>query len=160
MFSVLVEVLQPINCILVSEEIPSITIVLSERRNNSLKGQILSDKRIKGDFYTQKPSRKKNATWIFKSSNINFNGEILLFKDEELWHQYQNNIEGNQVNRVIFSGLAMKLAEISSEINLLKGTSGFFSIGNECYGGKINKAFYKVNKDSLAGRKFYLSKPI
>ena len=144
MFSFFAEVLQPINCVLISEEVPSITIVLSERRKNSLKGKIFNNKEIKGIFYTRKPNKDNLPNWSFESSNVNFNGEIILFKDKELWHRYQNKIKPNQVNRALFSNLSMKLSKITNDIDLLKGTSGFFKIGNQCNGGKINKAINKT----------------
>ena len=147
MFSFLTEILQPINCVLISEDVPSITIVLTERRENSLKGKIFKNKQIKGFFYTRKPDKENSANWSFESSNINFKGEIILFKDKELWHRYQNKIKANQVNRAIFSNLSLKLSKITNDIDLLKGTSGFFKIGNQCNGGKINKAFHKNKKD-------------
>ena len=149
MFSFLAEVLQPINCILISEDVPSITIVLSERRQNSLKGKIFNDKKIKGIFYTRKPNKENSASWTFVSSNIKFNGEIILFKDKELWHRYQNKIKANQVNRALFSNLSLELSKITNDIDLLKATSGFFKIGNQCNGGKINKALLKIKKDSF-----------
>jgi hypothetical protein len=43
------------------------------------------------------------------------------------------------VNKVLFSGLSSKLSKVSNERELLKATSGFFKIGNGCYGGRINK---------------------
>ena len=147
MFFFLAEVLQPINCVLISEDVPSITIVLSERRENSLKGKIFKNKRLKGIFYTRKPNKENSANWSFESSNIKFNGEIILFKDKELWHQYQNKIKANQVNRALFLNLSLKLSKITNDIDLLKGSSGFFKIGNGCNGGKINKAFYKNKKE-------------
>ena len=147
MFSFLAEVLQPINCVLISEDVPSITIVLSERRKNSLKGRIFNDKKIKGTFYTRKPNKENPARWSFESSNIQFNGEILLFKDKELWHRYQNKIKANQVNRALFSNLSLQLSKISNDIDLLKGTSSFFKIGNYCNGGKINKAYQKNKRE-------------
>ena len=147
MFSFLAEVLQPINCVLISEDVPTITIVLSERRENSLKGKIFNDKKIIGIFYTRKPNKKNPASWSFESSNIKFNGEILLFKDKELWHRYQNKIKANQVNRALFSNLSLQLSKISNDIDLLKGTSSFFKIGNHCNGGKINKAYHKNKRD-------------
>ena len=150
MFSFLTEILQPINCVLISEDVPSITIVLSERRKNSLKGKIFNSKEIKGIFYTRKPNKENSANWSFESSNINFNGEIILFKDKELWHRYQSEIKANQVNRALFSNLSLKLSKITDDIDLLKGTSGFFKIGNQCNGGKINKAFHKNKKDSIS----------
>ena len=149
MFSFLAEVFQPINCVLISEDVPSITIVLSERREDSLKGKIFNNKKIKGTFYTRKPNKENTASWSFKSSNNNFNGEIILFKDQELWHRYQNKIKANKVNRALFSNLSFKLSKITNDIDLLKGTSGFFKIGNQCNGGKINKAFHKNKKDSI-----------
>ena len=147
MFSFLAEVFQPINCVLISEDVPSITIVLSERREDSLKGKIFNNKKIKGTFYTRKPNKENTASWSFKSSNNNFNGEIILFKDQELWHRYQNKIKANKVNRALFSNLSLKLSKITNDIDLLKGTSGFFKIGNQCNGGKINKASHKNKKD-------------
>ena len=147
MFSFLAEVLQPINCVLISEDVPSITIVLSERRENSLKGKIFNNKQITGIFYTRKPNKENSAKWSFELSNINFEGEIVLFKDKELWHRYQNKIKANQVNRALFSDLALNLSKITDDIDLLKGTSGFFKIGNQCYGGRINKALHKTKMD-------------
>ena len=150
MFSFFAEVLQPINCVLISEDVPSITIVLSERRENSLKGKIFNKKQLKGIFYTRKPNKENSANWSFESSNINFDGEIVLFKDKELWHRYQNKIKANQVNRALFSNLALNLSKITDDIDLLKGASGFFKIGNQCNGGKINKALYKTKVDYFA----------
>ena len=147
MFLFFAEVFQPINCVLISEDVPSITIVLSERRENSLKGKIFNNKQLKGIFYTRKPNKENSANWSFESSSINFDGEIILFKDKELWHRYQNKIKANQVNRALFSNLSLKLSKISNDIDLLKGTSGFFKIGNHCNGGKINKAHHKKKRD-------------
>ena len=92
MFLFFAEVFQPINCVLISEDVPSITIVLSERRENSLKGKIFNNKQLKGIFYTRKPNKENSANWSFESSSINFDGEIILFKDKELWHRYQTKI--------------------------------------------------------------------
>ena len=140
MFFILSELLQPINCVLISEDVPSITIVLSERRENSLKGEIFKDKQTKGIFYTRKPNKENAPNWSFESTNNNFNGEIILFKDNQLWHRYQSKIKANQVNRAYFSNLSLQLSKITNDIDLLKGSSGFFKIGNQCNGGKINKA--------------------
>ena len=147
MYSFLAEVLQPINCVLISEDVPSITIVLTERRENALKGKIFNNQQIKGIFYTRKPNQENPANWSFESSNINFDGQIILFKDKELWHRYQNKIKANQVDRALFSNLAQNLSKITNDIDLLKGTSGFFKIGNQCNGGKINKALHKTKID-------------
>ena len=150
MLSFFSEILQPINCVLTSEDVPAITIVLSERRQNSLKGKIFNNNQIKGNFYTRRPTKDKPANWSFKSSNLNINGEIILFKDQELWHRYQNEIKANQVNRVLFSNLSFKLSKIIDDEDLLRGTSGFFKIGSQCNGGKIKKASHKNKKYLIA----------
>ena len=139
MYFLLAEIIEPINCILVSEEVPSISIVLSERRSNALKGSISNKKNIKGDFYTHKPTQTKPSSWSFENTNIKFSGEAILLKGNEIWHPYQTEIKSHEVNKVLFSGLSSKLSKVSNERELLKATSGFFIIGNGCYGGRINK---------------------
>ena len=139
MYFLLAELIQPINCILVSEDVPSISIVLSERRSNALKGTILNEKNIRGTFYTYKPTQIKPSSWSFENTNINFSGEAILLKGNEIWHPYQTEIKSYEVNKVLFSGLSSKLSKVSDERELLKATSGFFKIGNGCYGGRINK---------------------
>ena len=134
----LVEIIQPINCILVSEEVPSISIVLSERRSNALKGTILNEKNIRGNFYTHKPTQIKPSSWSFENTNSKLNGEAILLKGHEIWHPYQTKIKSHEVNKVLFSGLSSKLSKVTNERDLLKATSGFFKIGNGCYGGRIN----------------------
>ena len=139
MYFLLVELINPINCILISEEVPVVTIKLTERRLNSLRGFFLNNNNVKGNFYTQRPTQKKPAIWSFEKKNIYLNGEIILLKDEQLWHPFQNEIKAYEVNKVLFSGLTTKLSKITDDKVLLKATSGFFKIGNECYGGRINK---------------------
>ncbi len=139
MYFLLAEIIHPINCILVSEDVPSISIVLSERRSNSLKGFFLTKNKLKGSFYTHRPTKGKNSSWSFKRRNISFSGEAILLKNGKIWHPYQNKIKSHEVNQVLFSGLSRKLSKITNESDLLKATSGLFKIGNECYGGRINK---------------------
>ena len=139
MYFLLVEIIQPINCVLVSEDVPSISIVLSERRSNALKGTISNEKNIRGTFYTYKPTQIKPSSWSFENTNIKFSGEAILLKGNEIWHPYQTEIKSHEVNKVLFSGLSSKLSKVSNERELLKATSGFFKIGNGCYGGRINK---------------------
>ena len=139
MYFLLVEIIQPINCVLVSEDVPSISIVLSERRSNALKGTISNEQNIRGSFYTYKPTQIKPSSWSFENTNIKFSGEAILLKGNEIWHPYQTEIKSHEVNKVLFSGLSSKLSKVSNERELLKATSGFFIIGNGCYGGRINK---------------------
>ena len=139
MYFFLAEISHPIQCILISEEVPSISIILNERTSNSLKGYISSKNNIKLNFYTHRPRREKPTSWSFESGETKFNGEAILLKDGKIWHQYQKKIKSHEVNRVIFLGLSSKLSKITNNLDLLKASSGFFKIENGCYGGRINK---------------------
>ena len=139
MYFLFAEIIEPINCILVSEEVPIISIVLSERRSNALKGSISNKKNIKGDFYTHKPTQTKPSSWRFENTNTKFSGEAILLKSNEIWHPYQTKIKSHEVNKVLFSGFSSKLSKVTNERALLRATSGFFKIGSGCYGGRINK---------------------
>ena len=90
------------------------SIILNERTSNSLKGIISSKNNFKHNFYTHRPSREKPSRWSFESGEIKFNGEAIILKDGEIWHQYQTNIQLNDVNRVLFSGLSLKLSKPKS----------------------------------------------
>ena len=79
MYFLFAEIIEPIYCFLVSEEVPSISIVLSERRSNALKGSISNKKNIKGDFYTHKPTQTKPSSWSFENTNIKFSGEAVSY---------------------------------------------------------------------------------
>ena len=135
----LAEIIHPIQCSLISEEVPSISITLNERRSNSLKGSISSKHKIKGIFYTYRPTREKPTSWGFENGKTKLNGEAILLKDGKIWHPYQTKIKSHEVNMVLFSGLSSKLSRITNNEDLLKASSGFFKIGSGCYGGRINK---------------------
>jgi len=139
LYFLLAEIIQPINCILFWKKFPSISIVLSERRSNSLSGILISDNDIKGNFFTHKPTIEESSRWSFKKENIKFRGEAILLKNNEIWHPYQTKIKSHEVNKVLFSGLSSKLSKINNEKRLLQATSGFFKIGNGCHGGRIKK---------------------
>ena len=139
MYLFLAEISHPIQCFLISEEVPSISIILKERRSNSLKGFISSKKNLEGNFYTHRPTREKPTSWSFENSGSKFNGEAILLKDGKIWHPYQTTIKSHEVNMVIFSGLSSKLSKLTNNPDLLKATSGFFKIGSGCYGGRIKK---------------------
>ena len=139
MYLFLAEVSHPIQCFLISEEVPSISIIFKERRSNALKGSISSKNNLKGNFYTHKPTQTKPSSWSFKNTNTKFSGEAILLKGHEIWHPYQTKIKSYEVNKVLFSGLSSKLSKVTNEKDLLKATSGFFKIGSGCYGGRIIK---------------------
>ena len=139
MYFLLVEISQPIQCILISEEVPSISIILNERRSNSLKGYFLSKNDLKGNFYTHRPKRDKPTRWSFENGWTKLNGEAILLKDRKIWHPYQKKIKSHEVNMVIFSGLSSKLKKFTNDPDLLQAASGFFKIGSGCHGGRINK---------------------
>ncbi len=129
----------PINCTLVSEVDQNIIINLSKRRNDSLEGQLKKGKSVIGTFNTSKPNVKQPAMWRFIKNDNKFKGEIILFKNNQLWHSFQNKIKSENVNRVLFSGLAFSLNSISKDRDLLKASSDFFNIGKGCHGGRFKK---------------------
>ena len=139
MYFFLAEISNPIQCFLISEEVPSVLIILKERRSNALKGAISSKSNLRGNFYTHRPTRDKPTSWSFENGKTTFNGEAILLKDGKIWHPYQTKIKSHEVNMVLFSGLSSKLSRITNNVDLLKATSGFFRIGSGCYGGRINK---------------------
>ena len=129
----------PINCTLISEADQNIIINLTKRRNDSLEGHLKKGKSVIGKFYTSKPNAKKPAMWSFIKNYNKFEGEIILFKDNHLWHAFQSKIKSENVNRVLFSGLAYSLNSILKDKDLLKASSDFFNIGQGCYGGRLKK---------------------
>jgi len=135
----LAEISEPIQCFLISEEVPSISIILNERKSNALKGSISSKNNLKGNFYTHRPIQDKPTSWSFENGENKFKGEAVLLKDGKIWHPYQTKIKSHEVNMVFFSGLSSKLSRITNNADLLKATSSFFKIGRGCYGGRINK---------------------
>ena len=139
MYLFLAEIINPIQCVLISEEVPGILIILNERKTNSLKGFISSKNNIKHNFYTHRPIRKNPTSWSFENGETNLNGEAILLQNGKIWHRYQTKIKSHEVNMVIFSGLSSKLLKITNNVDLLKAASGFFKIGSGCYGGRINK---------------------
>ena len=129
----------PIDCTLISEVDKNIIINLSKRRNDSLEGQLKKGKSVIGVFSTSKPNAKKPAMWSFIKNENKFEGEIILFKNNNLWHTFQNKISSENVNRVLFHGLAYSLNSILKDRDLLKASSDFFYIGQGCYGGRLKK---------------------
>ena len=129
----------PIDCTLISAEDDNIIIHLSKRRKDSLEGKFKEGKSVIGTFLTSKPKVNKPAMWSFIKNDQKFEGEIILFKNNDLWHPFQNKIKSENVNRVLFSGLAYSLNSILKDKDLLKASSDFFNIGKGCHGGRIKK---------------------
>ena len=128
-----------INCVLTSEEIEEVRIILSKRGSSSLIGKLVNKEEEIGVFKTSKPTENKPSKWSFERGKQKIEGEILLFKDDSLWHRYQDEIKAKDVNRSIFSGLSSNLISITKDPLILKASSGFFRIGKFCYGGRINR---------------------
>ena len=78
------------------------------------------DNKFKATFFTHRPRTEKPTSWTFEKSEIKFKGDAILFKNGRIWHPYQEEIKSNEVNRVLFSGLALKLSGITNEKNILK----------------------------------------
>ena len=129
----------PIDCTLISEVDQNIIINLSKRRNDSLEGQLKKGNSVIGKFYTSKPNLKQPAMWSLIKNDNKFKGEIILFKNNHIWHSYQNKIKSENINRVLFPGLAYSLNSILKDSDLLKASSDFFNIGKGCYGGRLKK---------------------
>ena len=79
MYLFLTEISHPIQCFLISEEVPSISIILKELRSNALKGSISSKNNLKGNFYTHRPIKDKLTSWSFENGVTKLNGEAILF---------------------------------------------------------------------------------
>ena len=104
-----------------------------------MEGQLKKGKSVIGTFRTSNPNEKQPAIWSFIKNDNKFEGEIILFKNNQLWHAFQNKIKSENVNRVLFSGLAYSLNSILKDKDLLKASSDFFIIGQGCYGGRLKK---------------------
>ena len=130
----------PIDCTLASEEVHNISINLSRRTLNSLEGELKKGKSVIGKFSTSKPKTTKPAMWSFLKDDQKFEGEIILFQNNYIWHPFQNKIKSENVNRVLFSGLSNSINLISKDRDLLEASYGFFNIGPGCYGGRIKKS--------------------
>ena len=104
-----------------------------------MEGQLKKGKSVIGTFHTSKPNEKKPPMWSFIKDDNKSEGEIILFKNNQLWHAFQNKIKSETVNRVLFSGLAYSLNSILKDKDLLKASSDFFIIGQGCYGGRLKK---------------------
>ena len=102
MYLFLTGISSPIQCFLISEEVPGISIILNKRTSNSLKGSISWKNNFKHNFYTHRPSREKPTSWSFENGETKFNGEAILLKNGKIWHQYQTKIQSNEVYRVYF----------------------------------------------------------
>lgn len=133
-------IVHPINCTLISEEVKEIKIILEERNSSSLKGRLIKEKKTLGEFKTKKPYLEIPATWSFNYKNKKLKGETILFKNDLIWHIYQNKIKSHEVNRALFSELSTKISSLTNDKKLLKASSGFFKIGKGCYGGRIKKS--------------------
>ena len=133
----------PIDCTLISEVNQNITINLSKRRQDSLEGQLKKGKSVIGTFHTSKPNVTQPAMWSFIKNNNKFEGEIILFKNNLLWHSFQSKIKPENVNRALFSGLAFNLNSILKDKDLVKASSDFFNIGKGCYGGRLKKVWFQ-----------------
>jgi len=128
-----------INCVLTSEEVEEVRIVLTKRDSSALIGKLISKEEEIGVFKTSKPTENKSSKWSFERGKQKIEGEILLFKDDSLWHRYQDEIKSKDINRSIFAGLSSNLPSITKDPLILKASSGFFRIGKFCYGGRINR---------------------
>ena len=139
----------PLMCILTSEEAPSIQIRLTERTAHSLKGTLIQNTTSLGVFQTGRPKRGLDPWWSLQDGNNIAKGSSVLFKEDDLWNPYRHLPKPAETNRVLFVGLAPELWNWVNEGNLimlrnnrslLRAAAGFWSISNQCAGGRLIKS--------------------
>ena len=134
----------PIICEIISEEEPSLVILLEERTPVSLKGVLTQNRSSLGVFATSKPLRHRQTTWSFHNKNIAQSGIAVLFKNNIVWNPYRRFPKPYNTNRVLFVGLdsalfSWKNKEFSSNTILLRAAAGLWKISSNCLGGRIVK---------------------
>ena len=139
----------PMECVLTSEEVPSIQVRLTERTVTSLKGKLIQDGKSLGIFQTGQSNGFGTVWWSFEDQYSQQDGSSILFKDDRLWNRYRSEPASTQTNRVLFVGLASDLYYTRTDkdvpfpflyrdnFDLLMAAEGFWSISGKCLGGRI-----------------------
>ena len=130
-------------CQITSESVTNVKVVLTERTPFALHGKLLQGENILGSFKTSRPKSYQPPKWFFTAKNQSASGTLLLFKDGQLWNQYTIRPKSHETNRTIFVDLAPSLHHkgmIKINRELLTAASGFWSISDDCLGGRMLKA--------------------
>ena len=138
----------PVDCILRSEEVSDVKVILKERTAVSLKGELIQNGQTLGTFQTGQTKGYVDVWWSFNDQHDSGKGMSVLFKDDQHWNPYRRLPRPSETNRLIFVGLASELwywdnpkdpGIFRSNRDLLLAAAGFWSISESCLGGRIMK---------------------
>ena len=136
----------PMICELTSEEVPEIKVRLTERTAISLRGELLQNGVHLGTFQTGQAKGYGSVWWSFHDSYDKVKGISVLFKDNQHWNPHRRIPRPSETNRVLFVGFDTDLWNWSNtqrpgvfrgNRNLIKAAAGFWSISNQCLGGRM-----------------------
>ena len=139
----------PMECVLTSEEVPSIQVRLKERTVTSLKGELVQDGKSLGIFQTGQSNGYGTVWWSFEDQHSQQDGTSVLFKDDQHWNRHGSGPAASETNRVLFVGLGSDLYYVRTNRDvplpfiyrgnwdLLQAAEGFWSISGKCLGGRI-----------------------
>ena len=136
----------PLVCELTSEEVPSIKVLLTERTAVSLKGELLQGNRTLGMFQTGQSNGYASVWWSFQDQNDEGSGTSVLFKDDQHWNPHRRLPRPPETNRILFVGFASDLwywnhrnqpGVFRGNRDLLKAAAGFWTISDQCLGGRM-----------------------
>ena len=137
----------PMECVLTSEEVPSIQVRLKERTVTSLKGELVQDGKSLGIFQTGQSNGYGTVWWSFEDQHSQQDGTSVLFKDHQHWNRHGSGPAASETNRVLFVGLGSDLYYARAfagdpfpyrgNWELLQAAEGFWSISGKCLGGRI-----------------------
>ena len=136
----------PLTCELTSEHDSAIQIHLTERTAFSLKGFLVQQNKRLGTFQTGQSRGNGHVWWSFQDQHGKADGVSVLFKDGQHWNPYRPNPKPSETNRVLFVGWASDLwswnspgqaGHFRSNRDLLTAAAGFWSISQQCLGGRM-----------------------
>ena len=136
----------PLVCELTSEEVAAIKVLLTERTYVSLKGVLVQDGKTLGTFQTGQSNGYGSIWWSFEDGTNRKSGTSVLFKDDQHWNPHRRIPRPSETNRVLFVGFAPALwywgnpstpGYYRENRDLIKSSAGFWSISDQCLGGRI-----------------------
>lgn len=143
----------PMVCELISEEAPHIKVRLTERTAVSLRGELLQNGIHLGTFQTgQSRGYGPPVWWSFHDSHDAGKGISVLFYDNQHWNPHRRTPRPSDTNRVLFVGFDTDLLNwnnaeqpgvFQGNRDLIKAAAGFWTISNQCLGGRIMRGWAK-----------------
>ena len=138
----------PMPCVLRSEEVSDVHVVLKERTAISLRGELIQNGETLGTFQTGQTKGYVSVWWSFNDQHDSGKGTSVLFKDDQPWNPHRRLPRPSETNRMIFVGLASDLwywdkpeqpGFFRGNRDLLRAAAGFWSISESCLGGRTMK---------------------